>query len=151
MKDRINERNGKNMSGLLENVQPAVKKETKRVVMITGAGLILMWILFAILHFTMPDKVPFDYTVILGGIGGGVIAVLNFFLMGLAVQKAASATDEGTARMKLKASYSQRFMMMILWVIVAIVAPCFQFVAGIAPLLFPGTGLKFVGIFHKAN
>ena len=102
MKDRINERNGKNMSGLLENVQPAVKKETKRVVMITGAGLILMWILFAILHFTMPDKVPFDYTVILGGIGGGVIAVLNFFLMGLAVQKAASATDEGTARMKLK-------------------------------------------------
>ena len=151
MKDRINERNGKNMSGLLENVQPAVKKETKRGVMITGAGLILMWILFAILHFTMPDKVPFDYTVILGGIGGGVIAVLNFFLMGLAVQKAASATDEGTARMKLKASYSQRFMMMILWVIVAIVAPCFQFVAGIAPLLFPGTGLKFVGIFHKAN
>ena len=139
------------MSGLLENVQPALKKETKRVVMITGAGLILMWILFAILHFTMPDKVPFDYTVILGGIGGGVIAVLNFFLMGLAVQKAASATDEGTARMKLKASYSQRFMMMILWVIVAIVAPCFQFVAGIAPLLFPGTGLKFVGIFHKAN
>ena len=139
------------MSGLLETVQPAVKKETKRVVMITGAGLILMWILFAILHFTMPDKVPFDYTVILGGIGGGVIAVLNFFLMGLAVQKAASATDEGTARMKLKASYSQRFMMMILWVIVAIVAPCFQFVAGIAPLLFPGTGLKFVGIFHKAN
>ena len=139
------------MSGLLKNVQPAVKKETKRVVMITGAGLILMWILFAILHFTMPDKVPFDYTVILGGIGGGMIAVLNFFLMGLAVQKAASATDEGTARMKLKASYSQRFMMMILWVIAAIVAPCFQFVAGIAPLLFPGTGLKFVGIFHKAN
>ena len=139
------------MSGLLENVQPAVKKETKRVVMITGAGLILMWILFAILHFTMPDKVPFDYTVILGGIGGGAIAVLNFFLMGLAVQKAASATDEGTARMKLKASYSQRFMMMILWVIAAIVAPCFQFVAGIAPLLFPGTGLKFVGIFHQAN
>ena len=151
MKGRINERNGKNMSGLLENVQPAVKKETKRVVMITGAGLILMWILFAILHFTMPDKVPFDYTVILGGIGGGVIAVLNFFLMGLAVQKAASATDEGTARMKLKASYSQRFLMMMLWVIAAIVAPCFHFVAGIAPLLFPGTGLKFVGIFHKAN
>ena len=137
------------MSGLLENVQPAVKKETKRVVMITGAGLILMWILFAILHFTMPDKVPFDYTVILGGIGGGVIAVLNFFLMGLAVQKAASASDEGTARMKLKASYSQRFLMQILWVILAIVAPCFHFVAGIAPLLFPGTGIKIMGIFHN--
>ena len=137
------------MSSILDNVQPAVKKETKRVVKITAVGLILMWILFAVLHFAMPDKVPLDYTVFLGGIGGGAVAVLNFFLMGLAVQKAAAASDEGTARMKLKASYSQRFMMMILWVIVAIVAPCFHFVAGIAPLLFPGTGIKLVGIFHK--
>mgnify|MGYP003107739647 FL=1 len=137
------------MSSILDNVQPAVKKETKRVVKITAVGLILMWILFAVLHFTMPDKVPLDYTVFLGGIGGGAVAVLDFFLMGLAVQKAASASDEGTARMKLKASYSQRFLMQILWVILAIVAPCFHFVAGIAPLLFPGTGIKIMGIFHN--
>ena len=137
------------MSSILDNVQPAVKKETKRVVKITAVGLILMWILFAVLHFTMPDKVPLDYTVFLGGIGGGAVAVLNFFLMGLAVQKAASASDEGTARMKLKASYSQRFLMQILWVILAIVAPCFHFVTGIAPLLFPGTGIKIMGIFHN--
>lgn len=137
------------MSSILDNVQPAVKKETKRVVKITAVGLILMWILFAVLHFTMPDKVPLDYTVFLGGIGGGAVAVLNFFLMGLAVQKAASASDEGTVRMKLKASYSQRFLMQILWVILAIVAPCFHFVAGIAPLLFPGTGIKIMGIFHN--
>lgn len=137
------------MSSILDNVQPAVKKETKRVVKITAVGLILMWILFAVLHFTMPDKVPLDYTVFLGGIGGGAVAVLNFFLMGLAVQKAASASDEGTARMKLKASYSQRFLMQILWVILAIAAPCFHFVAGIAPLLFPGTGIKIMGIFHN--
>ncbi len=137
------------MSSILDNVQPAVKKETKRVVKITIVGLILMWILFAVLHFAMPDKVPLDYTVFLGGIGGGAVAVLNFFLMGLAVQKAASASDEGTARMKLKASYSQRFLMQILWVILAIVAPCFHFVAGIAPLLFPGTGIKIMGIFHN--
>ena len=137
------------MSSILDNVQPAVKKETKRVVKITAVGLILMSILFAVLHFTMPDKVPLDYTVFLGGIGGGAVAVLNFFLMGLAVQKAASASDEGTARMKLKASYSQRFLMQILWVILAIVAPCFHFVAGIAPLLFPGTGIKIMGIFHN--
>lgn len=137
------------MSSILDNVQPAVKKETKRIVKITIVGLILMWILFAVLHFAMPDKVPLDYTVFLGGIGGGAVAVLNFFLMGLAVQKAASASDEGTARMKLKASYSQRFLMQILWVILAIVAPCFHFVAGIAPLLFPGTGIKIMGIFHN--
>ncbi len=54
-----------------------------------------------------------------------------------------------TARMKIKASYSQRFLMQMLWVILAIVAPCFHFVAGIVPLLFPGTGIKIVGIFHN--
>ena len=138
-----------NMSSILDNVQPAVKKETKRIIKITIVGLILMWILFAVLHFAMPDKVPLDYTVFLGGIGGGAVAVLNFFLMGLAVQKAASASDEGTARMKLKASYSQRFLMQILWVILALDAPSFHFVAGIAPLLFPGTGIKIMGIFHN--
>ena len=137
------------MSSILDNVQPAVKKETKRIIKITIVGLILMWILFAVLHFAMPDKVPLDYTVFLGGIGGGAVAVLNFFLMGLAVQKAASAYDDGPARLKLKASYSQRFLMQILWVILAIVAPCFHFVAGIAPLLFPGTGIKIMGIFHN--
>ena len=136
MTDRINERNKEIMSSIFDKVQPAVKKETRRVAMITAVGLVLMWILFAGLHFAMPDKVPLDYTV---------------FLVGLAVQKAASATDEGTARMKLKASYSQRFLMMMLWVIAAIVAPCFHFVAGIAPLLFPGTGIKIVGIFHNKN
>ena len=36
----------------------------------------------------------------------------------------------------------------MLWVIIAIVAPCFHFVAGIVPLLFPGTGIKIAGIFH---
>ena len=113
MTDRINERNKEIMSSIFDKVQPAVKKETRKVAMITAVGLVLMWILFAGLHFAMPDKVPLDYTVFLGGIGGGLIAVLNFFLMGLAVQKAASATDEGTARMKLKASYSQRFLMMM--------------------------------------
>ena len=136
---------------LLENIQPAVKKETKRVIVITLLGLLLMWILFAAFHFILPDKVPLDYTVFLGGLAGGCVAVLNFFLMGLAVQKAAAAEDEGTARMKIKASYSQRFMMQVFWVIIAIIAPCFHFVAGIAPLLFPGTGIKIVGIFHNKN
>ena len=149
MKDRINERNGKNMSGLLENVQPAVKKETKRVVMITGAGLILMWILFAILHYTMPDKVPFDYTVILGGIGGGVIAVLNFFLMGISVQNIAATEDQDLAKKKMKTSYSQRMALQLIWVVIAIAAPCFYFVAGILPLLFPSLGIKFMAVIKK--
>ena len=79
---------------IMDNVQPAVKKETGKVAAITGIGLILMWIVFGVLHAFMPQKVPFDYTVFLGGAVGGCVAVLNFFFMGLAVQKAAAATDD---------------------------------------------------------
>lgn len=130
-------------------VQPAVKKETKRVAAITAAGVVIMWIVFGVLHLVIPEQIPFNYTVILGGLGGGIVAVLNFFFMGLAVQKVASAADEDSARTKMKASYSQRMMMQMLWVIVAIVAPCFQFAAGILPLLFPSAGIKLLGIMKK--
>ena len=51
---------------IMDNVQPAVKKETGKVAAITGIGLILMWIVFGVLHAFMPQKVPFDYTVFRG-------------------------------------------------------------------------------------
>ncbi len=136
---------------MFRDIQPTVKKETKKVAVITAAGIAGMWVVFGILHMVMPEKIPFDYTVILGGIGGGFVAVLNFLLMGIAVQKVVAAEDEDTARMKMKASYSQRMMLQMLWVIAAIVLPCFQFVAGALPLLFPGTGIKIMGILGKKS
>lgn len=137
------------MTFLWSNAQPAVKKETKRIALATCGGTIAMWVIFGILHIAAPDKVPFDYTVILGGLGGSLVAVLNFFMMGMTVQKVAASTDEDAARMKMKASYSQRMMIQMLWVVVAIVIPCFHFAAGIVPLLFPGTFLKILGITKK--
>ena len=106
------------MSSMFHDIQPAVKKETKRVAGITATGTLVMWIVFFVLHMGMPEKVPFDYTVILGGICGGLVAVLNFFLMGLTVQKVAAAEDEAAARMRMKASYSQRMLIQMLWVVI---------------------------------
>ena len=124
------------MDNRKERIQPAVRKETEHVMVYTAAGLAVMWCVFLALHLVMPEKVPFDYTVILGG---------NFFLMGMAVQKAAAETEEAAAKRWIQASYSQRNMMQMLWVILTIVLPCFQFVAGILPLLIPGTAIKLVG------
>lgn len=134
------------MSNFGDKVQPAVKKETKNVVIYTVVGVVVMWVGFLILHLIWPEKIPFDYRVILGGIGGGAVAVLNFFLMGMAVQKAVSETDEAGAKRRMQASYSQRNLMQMLWAILAIVLPCFQFAAGILPLLIPGTAIKLKGI-----
>ena len=100
------------MSNFRDKVQPAVKKETKNVAIYTVVGVVVMWVGFLILHLIWPEKIPFDYRVILGGIGGGAVAVLNFFL----------------------------------WAVLAIVLPCFQFAAGILPLLITGTAIKLMGI-----
>lgn len=140
---------GSIMSKLFEEMQPAVKQETKRVAVMTLAGVVLMWVVYAVLHIYMPEKVPLDYTVFLGGLGGAAVAIGNFLWMGLTVQKVVSIADEDAAKMKVKASYSQRTLLQILWVIIAIVAPCFHFVAGILPLLFPGMGIKIMGILKK--
>ena len=137
------------MSKLFDNIQPAIKKETGKVATYTVVGVVLMWIAFFILHMVMPEKVPFDYTVILGGIGGGMIAILNFFLMGLTVQKIASTQDEDMARSRMKASYSQRMAMQMIWCVVAMIVPVFHPVAGIVPLLFPSMGIKILGIMKK--
>lgn len=137
------------MSGIFGEIQPAVKKETKRVAVMMVAGVALMFAGFCVLHLIVPDIVPFDYTVILGGIAGGVIAVLNFFLMGLTVQKVAAAPDEDSARNKMRASYTQRMLFQLLWVVLAIVIPCFQFAAGIIPLFIPSMGIKVLGIANR--
>lgn len=138
------------MGKMLDNMQPAVKQETKNVALYTVVGVVLMWLLFLVLHLAMPEKVPFNYTVILGGIGGGAVAVLNFLWMGLMVQKAAArADDQDAVKTLVKGSYTQRMLFQMVWVVIAIAAPCFHYVAGIIPLLFPGTGIKLTGILKK--
>ena len=72
---------------IMDNVQPAVKKETGKVAAITGIGLILMWIVFGVLHAFMPQKVPFDYTVFFGGQWEDVWQSLISFLWDLQCRK----------------------------------------------------------------
>ena len=125
---------------------PAVRQETRKVAIYVIVGVALMLAGFAAGHRMDPEKIPFDYTVLLGGLCGGAVAVLNFLLMGMTVQKVASTEDEQLARSMMRASYSRRMMMQMLWVVAAIVAPCFQFVAGLLPLLFPGAGIRLTGV-----
>lgn len=130
-------------------LQPAVKKETQKVVIYTVMGVSLMWIVLFLLRPAMPDKIVFDYTTILAGIIGGGVAVLNFFLMGISVQNIAATEDQDLAKKKMKTSYSQRMALQLIWVVIAIAAPCFYFVAGILPLLFPSLGIKLMAVIKK--
>ena len=137
------------MGKFADSIQPATKKETGHITVYTLIGLVIMWIAFWVLKWFFDGESPFDYTVLpvrLGGIGGGIIAVLNFFLMAMTVQKIASTEDDKEAQSIMKTSYRNRMLLQILWIVVAFVTPCFNCVAGIAPLLFPTLGIKIKGI-----
>ena len=133
----------------MSKVQAAVKKETGNVALYTGIGTVVMWIVIFILNKAVTDKVPFDITVFIGGIGGFVVAVLNFFLMGLTVQKVASEEDDTNAKNHLKLSYMRRSFLQIAWIVISLVAGFIYWPAGILPLIFPSAGIKIKGIFDQ--
>ena len=76
--------------------------------------LIGVVILSAIMEAVFLICGAFDYTVILGNILGGGIAVLNFFLMGITLQKSLTDTEIKTAENRMKMSQSFRFLMLII-------------------------------------
>ena len=80
--------------------------------------LIGVVILSAIMEAVFLICGAFDYTVILGNILGGGIAVLNFFLMGITLQKSLTDTEIKTAENRMKMSQSFRFLMLIIVAVV---------------------------------
>ena len=132
-------------------IQPAVKTETGRIAIATAIGVLIMYVVFFVLHMVVPNWAPFDIKVILGGIGGFIVAVGNFFWMAVTVQKVASIEDEERARRTMGASYRYRTMLQFFWVILAIVVPIFNLVAGIVPLFIPSTTIKLRGILSAGK
>lgn len=91
----------------------------------------------------------FDYTVLLGNILGGGIAVLNFFLMGITLQKSLADSDPKTAKNRVKLSQSMRFLMLIIVAVLGGVLPCFNLIAVVVPLFFPRIVLTIRGLKIK--
>ena len=121
-------------------IQPAVKKETGHIACWSGAGTILMIVAFAICHKLFPE-------VIIGGIIGTAVAVGNFFIMGLTVQKIASGEQSDEQAYKsMKISYRYRSMAQLLWIVLAMVLPFVNAAAGIIPLFFPSLSIKLINI-----
>ena len=132
-------------------LQDVVKKETGIIAVGTAIGILVMYVVFFVLHMVLPNWAPFDIQVILGGIGGFIVAVGNFFWMAISVQKVAGITDEERARKTMSVSYRYRTLLQFLWVIIAIVAPVFNVVTGIVPLFIPSLIIKLRGILSAGK
>lgn len=111
-------------------VQDATKRETLHIAIGVLAFSAVMNLIFALLG-------RWDATVLLGSLLGSALAVLNFFLLGLSVQKLAAAEDEKRARASFQFSYSMRMLAMMVVAAVAVSRPWFHWAATLIPLLFP--------------
>ena len=94
-------------------IAPAVKKETGHIALGTAVGVAVMLVVFAVLGY-------FSAGVAVSGILGGALAVGNFFLLGLTVQKMADGQPEDRARKWMQFSYNMRMLLMVVWLIVAL-------------------------------
>lgn len=113
----------------MKNIDPVVKKETKYISLWVLILSLLMQAVFLILG-------KWSLTVLWGNLLGGGTAILNFFLMGLGVQKAVQK-EEKDAKATLRLSQSYRFLLLILVAIFGFALEIFHSVAVILPLFFP--------------
>lgn len=105
--------------------------------MAVGSGILsgIELAVFLILHLV--GLVPFSYKIPLSILGGAAIAVLNFTLLCLAIQKATTMTDQKAMKNRLQLSYNFRLLMQAGWVVIAFLVPFLNAVAAAVPLLFP--------------
>ena len=127
-------------------LQDAVKKETSYMAAGCAVACVILIAAFGVLHGFFPERVPFNYKVVLAAIIGFAVAWGNFFWMAVTVQKVASMDNEDAARSALMTSFRFRTMGQLLWVILAVVAPFFNPVSGIVPLFVPSAIIKLRGI-----
>lgn len=127
------------------------RKYILRQTLMLGIGQLVcigvMWGIFALMNH-------FDYTVVLGGIFGGILAVGNFFFMAIASEMAAdSAIDQDVTKGKklMKASYRFRLLIMgVLLVLLAKSGHC-NLLALVCPLFFTFPVIMVIEFFRKAG
>ena len=123
-------------------LQSPSKKEIKRIAVGTGiCDLILLAVFFVL---SLEGIVRFDYTVLLGALGGSVVAVLNFTVMCLTIQKAVDIEEKKQMKAFIQGSYNGRLLLQAGWIVVAFLVPHLTVVAAAAPLLFPNLTIFYL-------
>lgn len=112
-----------------------VIKETKYIAYFSVILSVLMQAAFLLLR-------KWDYTVLLGNLLSLAIGVLNFYFMGISVQKAVDREQADAARL-MRASQGIRNVAVFAAVATGVVLPWFNTVAVILPIFFPRAAVAF--------
>lgn len=123
-------------------------KPDKAVVDTTRYIGIFTVILTVLMHAVFLIARHWDLTVLWGSLLGASVAVLNFYLRGLTIQKAVKK-EEKEARDTIRLSYSLRTVMLVLTGVAGAVVPFFNIYATLIPLLFPRVAVFFFPMTQK--
>ena len=123
-------------------IQKAIWKETVHI----AEGVVVLSVLMQLV-FLLIGK--WDMTVLYGTLLGSAYAILNFFILGLTVQKVANEGNEKQGKNWMQFSYSCRMMGTMLVVFMGLSMPWFNWVAVFLPQLFPRITIAAMGFTGK--
>lgn len=127
----------------MHKIDKTVIRETIYIAVFTLILSMLMQSIFLIIG-------KWNYTILLGNLLGYVADVLNFFLMGLTVQKAVGLSEDD-AKTRVKFSQMLRLFMLAAFALVAGISKHFSLIAFVIPLIFPRIAVTFRPYFDKKN
>lgn len=127
----------------MAKIDDTVVRETRYI---AGVAIILSVVMEAV--FLIIGM--WSYKVLLGNIFGGTVAVVNFLLMGITVQKAVQK-DEKDAAALMKLSQTLRNLMLLIAAALALALPFINPIAAIIPLFFPRIAIFLIPLRDKKS
>lgn len=127
----------------MKGIDPTIKKET-------GYIALTVLILSALMEAAYLIAGYWNLTVLCGNLLGGSAGILNFFLMGLGLQKSLDKDEKGV-KATVSFSYSMRFLLIAVVIILSIVLDIFSTIPAVLSLLFPSIGVFLKAFLLKKN
>ena len=123
-------------------LQDASKKEIKRIA--KGTAVCDLLLIAGLFILSLGGIGKFDYKVFTGVLGGSVVAVLNFTVMCLTIQKAVDIDEKKQMKSFIQGSYNGRLLLQAGWILAAYLIPHTNTIAAAVPLLFPNLVIYYL-------
>ncbi len=125
----------------MKKIDPTIIKETIYVlVWVLGLSVIMQAVFLIIKRW--------DYTVLTGNVLTGFAVTLNFFLMGLGVQKSLGK-EEKEAKKVIRLSQTYRYLILIVFLVIGVVFKCFNNWTVFIPVIFPRIAIAARPLFNN--
>ena len=123
-------------------LQSASQHEIKRIACGTAVGGVLL--VAAMFVLSRMGIGTFDYRVLTGALGGCIVAIINFALMCVTIQRAVNIGEQKAMKSFIQGSYNGRLLLQAGWIVAAYLMPWFNVIAAAVPLLFPNLSIYYL-------